>query len=332
MSSLKFKKNLLLTLFFTALILIAANIFFKGDLAFFNSNKNVVNLEEINKRFKNILDDFAVEEKLIKEILQTDKHSGRRISNFRIQVPKDLVIPEILQEVFNTFRKDSLTIKSFEIVKGNKTILELKQGNSLVLRSEFEYSKNYSRNKGYISFIIYDVDPSNQTTTLLIESPVRLNFLIRPESQNLQYLEYIRNNSQQFSVLIDDDIIEQKYKLGPSYSEKRVVTVIKSLVTDYRNAVCFIIDENSDFYKSANYEILKREFSKRNIKLFRTTDFVNLEFDEKSQTQFANELNTLGSGESIIFLLSQDTYLGLDSVIKKYKKKGYRVVTSSLLL
>lgn len=332
MSYLKFKKKLLLTLFFTALILFAANIFLKSDLTSFNSDENVVNSEEINKRFKNILDEFAIEEKLIKEILQTDKHSGRKISNFRIQVPKDLTIPEILQEVFNTFKKDSLTIKSFEKVKSNKTNLELKHGNSIVLNSEFEYSKNYSRNKGYISFIIYDVVPSNQTTASLIESPGRLNFLIRPESQNLQYLEFIRNNEQQFSVLIDDDIIEQKYKLGPSFSEKRVVTVIKSLVTDYRNAVCFIIDDNSDFYKSANYEILRRELSKRNIKLFRTTDFVKLNSDERSQILFGDELDTLESGGSIIFLLSQDTYLSLDSVIKKYNKKGYRVVSSSLLL
>lgn len=332
MSPLKFKKNLLLTLFFTALILVAANIFFKSDLTSFNSDEDIVNSEEISKKFKNILHEFAIEEKLIKEILQTDKHSGRKISNFRIQVPKDLTIPEILQDVFNTFRKDSLIIKSFEKVKGNKTILELKQGNSLVLKSEFEYSKNYSRNKGYISFIIYDVDLSNQTTGLLIESPGRLNFLIRPESKNLQYLEFIRNNGQQFSVLIDDDISEQKFKLGPSFSEKRIVTVIKTLVTDYRNAVCFIIDDNSDFYKSANYEILKRELSKRNIKLFRTTDFVNLNFDERSQILFGDELDALESGGSIIFLLSQDAYLTLDSAIKKYKKKGFRVVTSSLLL
>lgn len=332
MSSLKFKTNLLLTLFFTALILIAANIFFKGDLTSSYSDGNVVNSEEINRRFKNILDEFAIEEKLIKEKLQTDKHSGRKISSFRIQVPKDLTIPEILQEVSNTFKKDNLTIKSFEKVKSNKTNLELKHGNSIVLNSEFEYSKNYSRNKGYISFIIYDVDPSNQTTASLIESPVRLNFLIRPESQNLQYLEFIRNNGQQFSVLIDNDINEQKYKLGPSFSEKRVVTVIKTLVTDYRNAVCFIIDDNSDFYKSANYEILRRELSKRNIKLFRTTDFVKLNSDERSQILFGDELDTLENGGSIIFLLSQDAYLTLDSAIKKYKKKGYRVVTSSLLL
>jgi len=57
------------------------------------------------------------------------------------------------------------------------------------------------------------VDPSNSSTTALIESPAKINLLIRPETKHLQQLEFIRNNGQNFSVLIDDDISEQKYKL-----------------------------------------------------------------------------------------------------------------------
>jgi len=145
-------------------------------------------------------------------------------------------------------------------------------------------------------------------------------------------LDFIRNNGQQFSVLIDDDISEQKYKLGDTYSEKRVVTVIKSLVEDFQNAVCFIIDDNSNFYNSPNNEILTRELSKRNVKLFRTSDFVNLENDGTLLGSFRDRMEALGSGESIIFLVSEDTYLSINAEIKKYTKKGFRVITSSLIL
>jgi len=332
MPSFKFRKNLFLTLIASAVILVAANILLKSDLFVNSSNEDTIDEEEISQRFLNILAEFDIESKFIKENKLKDKHSSEEFSNFKVQLPKDLTIPEILIDIFQSFRKDSLNIQSFEKVKGGKTILELKSGNSTVLQSEFIYSKDYSRNNGYMAFIINDVDHANASTNVLIESPTKINLLIRPETRHLQNLDFIRNNGQQFSVLIDDDISEQKYKLGDTYSEKRVVTVIKSLVEDFQNAVCFIIDDNSNFYNSPNNEILTRELSKRNVKLFRTSDFVNLENDGTLLGSFRDRMEALGSGESIIFLVSEDTYLSINAEIKKYTKKGFRVITSSLIL
>lgn len=332
MPSFKFRKSLFLTLIATAVIMITANILFKSDLFVNGAYEDTIDEEEISQRFKNILAEFDIEDKLIKEKKVKDKHSNEEYSSFKVQVPKDLSMPEILQDVFQSFKKDSLIIQSFEKVKGSKTTLALKIGSSTVLQAEFDYAKNFSRNNGYLAFIINDVDPANESTIALIESPARINLLIRPEIKHLQQLEYIRNNGQQFSILIDDDISEQKYKLGETYSEQRIVTVIKTLVTDFQKAVCFIIDEKSNFYKSPNYEILKRELSKRKIKLFRKSEFVNLNNEEMILDSFNYQINSLASGGSIIFLVSEDSYETLSSEIKKYKKKGYRVITSSLIL
>lgn len=332
MPSFKFRKNLLLTLIASAVILVAANILLKGDLFVNSLNEDTIDEEEISRRFLNILAEFDIESKFIKENKLKDKHSSEEFSNFKVQLPKDLTIPEILIDIFQSFRKDSLILQSLEKVKGSKTTLALKKGKSTVLQAELDYAKNYSRNNGYLSFIINDVDPANASITALIESPTKINLLIRPETEHLQQLEFIRNNGQQFSVLIDDDISEQKYKLGDTYSEQRIVTVIKTLVTDFPNAVCFIIDDNSNFYNSPNNEIFTRELSKRNIKLFRTSDFVTLENDETLPDSFHNRMEALGNGESIIFLVNEEAYMSLNSEIKKYKKKGYRVITSSLIL
>ncbi len=331
MSSLKFKKNLLLSLFILAIVLVAANIFFKSDFINQNSDLERIDKEEIGQRFKIILDDFGIEDKLIKENKLVDKRSDQEISNFKVQVPQDLAIPEILKDVFQSFKKDSLKILADEKKKGGKTILTLKNENSLVLQAELDYAKNYSRNKGYIAFILNDVDPANSSITELIESPVKINLLIRPETKHLQQLEFIQNNGKQFSVLIDDYISEQKYKLGASYSEQRVVTVIKSLVTDFQNAVCFIIDDNSDLYSSPNYKILNKELTKRKIKFFRTSDFVNLNYDERLPELFNEQMESLTSGGSIIFLVSEDAYVSLSPEIKKYEQKGCRIIFSSLV-
>jgi len=332
MPLIKFKQNLLLTLIATAVILIAANFFFDSDLLSNSSDVDAIDKEEISQRFLNILAAFDIEDKFIKENKVKDKHSRQEISSFKVQVPKDLSIPEILQDVFQSFRKDSLLIQSDEKVKGSKTTLALKMGSSTVVQAELDYAKNYSRNNGYLAFIIKDVDPADASTTVLIESPAKINLLIRPETKHLQQLEFIRNNGQQFSVLIDDDIIEQKYKLGETYSEQRVVAVIKTLVTDFQKAVCFVIDDNSNFYKSPNYEILNRELTKRKIKLFRASEFVNLGSDETVLNTFNGQIEAMGGGESIVFLLSEESYVLLNPEIIKYKKKGYRVISSSLIL
>ena len=332
MPSFKFKKNLLIALIITAVILLATNILLQSDLSESENAEVIVDKTELSKKFRNILTEFGIEDKLIKETKSVDKRSNHKISNFKIQVPKDLSIPEVLLAIYQSFRKDSLTLNSIEKTRGGKSTITLKRSNSTILRAEFVYAKDYSRNKGFIAFILYDVDPGNPSTTLLIESPTKLNFLIRPETKQLQNLELISKNSQQYSVLIDDDISEQKYQLGSSFSEHRIVTVVKTLVTEYQKAVCFVVDDKSDFYKSANYEILKREFAKRNIKLFRTSDFESLIFDETILPTFDEKIESLETGESIIFLLNEETYLALNPEINRYKMKGCRVITSSLIL
>ena len=332
MLSFKFRKNLLISLFILAIILIAASIIFKTNLVAVVSDEDSIDRSEISVRFKKILDEFDIENKFIKENKIKDKYSGQEFSNIKVQVPNDLSIPEILKDVFQTFKKDSLIIQSIEKVKAGKSTLSLRRGHSILLQAEFDYSKDYSRNNGYIAFILNDVDPASESTSALIESPEKFNSLIRPEIKHLQHLEFISKSGQQFSVLIDDDITEQKYRLGPNFSEQRIVTVVKTLVSDFQKAVCFIIDDNSNFYNSPNYEILKRELSKRNIKLFRKSEFVNLNYDETFIDSFNERMRSLNRGGSIVFLVSEESYVALNDEIKKYKKKGYRVITSSLIL
>ena len=332
MLSLKFRRNLLLSLFALAVIFIAIFILLNSVLELPHIGEKFVNAAEISQRFINLLSDFGIEEKLIKENKVKDKSSGREISNIKIQVPKDLSIPEILLDIYQSFSEDSLTIHSVEKVKGGRSTLVLKNGKSIILQAELAYSKNVFRNKGSIAFIIKDVDIESSSATELIESSTKLNFLIRPESKLIQNLDLIMENGKQFSILIDDEINEQKYKLGPAYSEQRVVTVVKTLVKDFAMATCFIIDDESEFSKSLNREVFSRELKKRSIKLFTFSDFVNLYNDENLLDTFNREIENLMENEGQIFLLGEDAYKAINGEIKKCKKRGYKVVNSSLLL
>ena len=332
MPSLKFRRNLLLSLFVLAVLLLAIKILLNTVLQVPDSEEKFVDAKEISQRFISLLDNFGIEEKLIKVNKAKDKFSGREIPNIRIQVPKDLSIPEILQDIYQSYRKDSLRIYSVEKVKGGKSTMFLMKGKSAILQTEFDYSKNVFRNKGSLAFIIKDLDPGNSSTAALIESPTKLNFLIRPDSKFIQQLDLIKDNGKQFSILIDDNTREQKYKLGPGYSEQRVVAVVKTLVTDFTLAVYFVIDDKSEFYKSSNREVLSRELIKRNIKLLTFSDFVNLDNDENLFNNFNLGIENLKSDEGVIFLLDEEAYQSIAPEIIKCKKRGYKVVNSSILL
>jgi len=332
MSSLKFRSNLLLSLFVLAIILLVINILIKNNFTASNSEEQLLDAKEIRQRFLNILDDFGIDNKLVKESLSKDEFSGRKIPLMKILVPEDLSIPEILQDIYQSFAKDSLVFSSVEKVKDGKSTLTLLKGRLAILQAEFNYAKNIFRNRGTIAFIIKDVDPENQSTTSLMESSARINFLIRPDSKYTQVLELMKENDKQFSILIDDDIMEQKYKLGPAFSEQRVVAVVKTLVKDFANAACFIVDDRSEFYKSSNRLVLIRELTKRNIKLFTFLDFVYLDNNENIVKSFGKVIENLNRDKGIVILLSEPSYRALIPDIKKYKKMGYKVLNSSQLL
>lgn len=329
--SFRFKKNLLVVLISLAIVLLAINILLQRNTNNSGHSELSVDEKELTQRFKKILNDFGIEERFIKEVSSTDKKSKNQISKFKVQIPKDLSIPEILQQIYLSYRSDSLVINSVEKIKGGKSILELKFGPSTLLEAEFVYAKTYSRHCGSIAFIIYDVNPGNQSTMMLIESPTKLNFLIRPETKYLQYLDIISSNSQQYSILIDDDISEQKYQLESGFSEQRIKTVVKTLINDFPKAVCFIVDDKSDFYNTSNYKVLQLELQKRNIKFFNLSDFVYLKNDEVMKDIFDENLNSLQEASSKIFLVDEDSYLALRPEIVKFKMKGFKVNAASLL-
>lgn len=331
MASFDFRKKLLVSLLSLAIVLVAFKLILQNKTGLSGSN-NSVNENEIRQRFINILDEFSIDQKLIKEKRFEDKSSGIEISKFKVQVPKDLTIPEVLAEIYQAFTADSLKINSLEKVKNGKTFLSIQNGDNVLLKCEFDYSNTYHRNKGYVSFIIKGADPGNPSAKKLLEASEKISFLLRPESSVINQIESIQNYGHQFSVFIDDDITEQKYRLDPSHSEVRIATVVKTLVSDFQKAICFIVDDNSSFYKSSNFKVFQKELLKREIKLFAASEFVNLEYNEKLIEGFNSEIKSIEPGASKIFLLNEDAFISVFPDIKKFKKQGYRFIASSLIL
>ena len=326
------RKKILIYLFGLAVLLLALNLLFKNKIVFSATDEKGINVEEITQRFRNILPGFGIEDKLVKKTLSKDKVSGISIPSFRVQVPKDLTIPEILKDIFNEFRKDSLKIESVEKVKSGKTLLTIRNGKDAVLISEFDYSKNISRDKRYFALLITDLDFENVNDSVLIESSASINFLIRPNSKYKDLISYIKSYKKEFSLFIDDETEEQKYKLASGYSEQRIINVLKTLVKDFSKASFFVIDDKSELYNSSDFKILSEALSKRQIKLFRLSDFITLDESESWLEEFDKCMEQVSSNKSSIFLISKDSYSQIKPNLSNYYKEGYRIINSSLLI
>ena len=72
-----------MSLIIIAVILLAANIILQNYLVESGNDEVIVDENELSQRFKNILTEFGIEDKLIKETKSVDKRSNQR--NFELQ-------------------------------------------------------------------------------------------------------------------------------------------------------------------------------------------------------------------------------------------------------
>jgi hypothetical protein len=317
-------------LFITALILLISNILIEFTL---NKSKSAegfsVKAEDLQFRFESSLKNFGLNDEWLKKKTEVDQLSGTNYHSYKITLPGDLSIPEVLLEVYNEFRKDSLIIESIEKREGGKSTLIFKENNLKLLSAEFNYDKNIKRERGALAFILKNIELDNPDDSLLVESADKFNVLITPSEENLSQLSFITEHRKNYSVIISDEIKEANYKLDASYSRLRILNVIKALSVDYAKATFFMIDDNFDFYQSKNFDFFVNELAKRNIKLYILSDFILLDDEESLFKKFHNHLRELKKGEIKIFVLTKEDYLSLKTEILLFKKSGVKIINIS---
>jgi hypothetical protein len=294
-----------------------------------SSGEFSLNSKDLQTRFESTLKSFGFETAWIKKKTIKDGKSDRTYPLYKITLPNDLSIPEVLLEIYSEFRKDSLVIESEEKSAGGKSILTLKENNLARLSAEFNYDKNLKRERGSLAFIIKNIELGNINDSLLVEAADKFNVLFTPSEENLSYLPFIVENRKSYSVIIGDEINEANYKLDASYSLLRISNVIKALSVDYVKASFFIIDENFDFYNSDKFKYFNRELEKRGIKLYKLSDFILFENKDSISENFNRLVKDLRKGELKILVLSKNDYIQLKPEISLYKKAGVQIINIS---
>ncbi len=319
-------RKFLWILFIIAIGLLSINIFLEFFLSKNQFKKDyAVEVENLESRFLSTLGNFGLNEEWIQ------KRSSEDYPIFLVSVPTDLTIPEIMLDINNEFRKDSILLTAEERNTGGKTSIKLNYVNQVLLQADFNYSKKNFRERGKIAILIKEIQFDSLEDSVLLESAEKFSILINPAEDNLDHLAFIKENRKSFVVLISDDITDPTYKLDEKYSQVRLLNVVKALSVDYSSSSFFVVDDNSEFYKSDKYKFFYNELSKRKVKMLILTDLISLENADNIITAFNLEMKDMKKDGLKIFLLSKEDYLLLKPEILLYKKNGVKIVNGSAI-
>ncbi len=322
------KKSVLLILFGAALVLLIANLVLNIIENENNSiyNKTELSSSEIDSLFRFSMHSLGLLDDWIKE-----SRSSTVGNSYKVKIPRDLSIPIILAEINSIFWESGVTINSMEKIFSGRTILEIKSEDEIKLRADFDYDKNIFRSAGVVAFILENFELSSFEDSLLLEIPEPFSPLFVPSTENLLLSKFIFDKQKTYSLLLNDDIPELKYKLKDGYSKNRLKGPLLSIINDFSSATYFFIDDQSDLFNSLIFSYLRDELVKRKIKIVKLSYLEKLDFSETDLliSSFDTFMKNTEEGESITFLISADNFRNLLPEIKSYRKVGYKIVHPS---
>ena len=290
------------------------------------SKKTNLSSTEIDSLFRLSLRSFGLLDDWIKET-----KSSKADYTYKVKIPKDLSIPVILTGINSNFWESGFTINSVEKKFSGRTILEIKLKDEIKLRADFDYDRNIFRSVSTAAFILENFELSSFEDSLLLEIPEPFSPLLIPSTENLILSKFIIDKKKTYSLLLNDDIPELKYKLKDNYSQNRLKGSLLSIINDFSSATYFFIDDQSDLFNSSVFSYMKDELIKRKIKIVKLSYLQKLNFNEMNLliSSFDTFMKNTEEGESITFLISAENFENLLPEIKRYRKVGYRFVHPS---
>lgn len=325
------KKTAALTLFGAAVLLLVGNLLI-GILSKTpetNINKSKINVSGIDSLFLYSLHSFGINNDWIKE-----GRSKKNVKSYLVDVPVDLSIPVILTELNLNFNNKGVKIVSEEENTSGKTQTDIYAENEIRLKSEFRYNETIHRMAGTISFILSGYKLTDSKDSLLLDIPEPFSPLMLPSMKNFDITRFITEKKKTFSILLNDDITEIKYKLRDNYSQDRIKSTLYTIIQDFSDASFFVIDDNSDLFHSDVFKLIKEELDKRNIKLLKLDRLINLEYENELQIKndFDYLIENMGDGGSRIIVVNYEGFEKLIPEVNRFRKIGYKVVHPSLML
>lgn len=327
------KRRAVYILFTVAILLLASNLLLNklSPKVKLESEALILSGLEINNRFLKAVNNFGLKEDWI-VVRKLPNKPDSLFSSYKIKLPPDLPIPVLISEIQTELSSDSVEIKSIEKKMGGRTKLEIYSDGFLKLTSEIDYDKKLLRKRGSVGFLIEDISFDDQDNSLLFDVPESFAVLLIPSKENKKHSKFILNKSKEFALLLSDEIDDLEFKLSEGYSSNRISNSIKSIIGSFSRAIFFVIDDESELFRSEVFPVISAELEKRNIKLLFKSAFYQLENDE--ETDLINSFDSLIiqlAEEKLIILSNVEEFRLLLPEIARYRKVGFKFINPSLI-
>jgi hypothetical protein len=328
------KKQIVQILFAAAVILLIVNIIVgKTDKVGRNLQYRILNDTTINKKFINALHDFGLKDEWIKEIRYSKKNDVYK--SYRVDIPSDLPIPVVLEEINTTFYNTNVELNSDEKKVGGETILKLLVDNDVRLYAEFNYNDSIKRDAGSVGLLVTGLsDLDTNAAARFADVPENFAGVLIPSKAVVPISQYLLEDRKEFVVELNDDIPDLSFKLNKNFSKGRLRDALGSITAAFPQAIFYIIDGSSGLSTSSTYSFLKKELNRRNIALVSGSDIsiLNGSGNKELIDNFRQLVESTKNAKSKLIMISADDFKIVRPEIFRLIKIGYKFINPSLVL
>lgn len=330
------KKRLIQVLFGLAFVFLIMNLIVNKLTHYhYTPIEKARSSEYIKSRFLSALQNYGIQKDWIRKGKHSRKDDDSLNYKYNIEVPKDLPVALLLNEIEDSLGVNGIVIRSKELKIGGATQLRVYSGDNLKLQAEFEYDENIERNAGTVGIIVKDADQlSPDNFQKLIRLPERFSVLLSPSKRTVALQTQIISAQKEICVLISDETTDLEYKMKPGFSPDRIKNSIRSIISDYSNAAFFVLDDKSALYSSPAMNIIRDFLDKGKIKYIKQSDYGTLNTGDTKETanQFADFVRKSKTRPISILMLTSDELNSEIPELVKFRKTGYQFVRPSVLL
>ena len=291
-----------------------------------------LSVRQIENVFFKVLDEYGIEEKWItnKKYKSAEENSVK--TQYEVKIPADMPVPLIIKDINKVIEKDITAFVSEEKQIFGTTEIRIYTNEVLKLKATLIPDKGIIRNRNDLSFIISDAFDLNQTefnNYLHIHFPIACTVI--PSNEVIVKTDSMKNYTKDFVVLLNDDISESKMKLKPDYPKELLRGSVRNIITSFKNAKAFIVEENSKVFNSPVYNYVRDEFKRCGVTLYPESELIRLQDKEISElfSKFNFYCNDTTGAHQKIFITSLESFQKLQTQIEQFKKKGNKVVPLS---
>ncbi len=295
-----------------------------------SNNKTEVSGIELDKIFHSTLNSFGFEGSWIKETRLKNADDDSLFKSYKLLVPRDLTIPELLVDFFSDFQNVEAKLKCSEIKTGKETLLKIYSGNHLKLEATLTYG-NGERKNSKIGIMLNDFELNDLKDSLLTGIPEPFCIIISPSSKSAGWTELFKKNYKEYAVLLDDNISELKFRLSSGYSENRIKGSLKSILGSFPKAIFYLIDNESDLFNSKVGDFILNELDRRKIRHYNINQFnlLNEQPGSNISQKFDYLLLTQTEKSHLNIIVDKNDFEDLLPELSAQRKKGVKILNSS---